>query len=95
MGISSPRAGIYFAGTNRVMQICAARSAAMGSRVRDGLYGHVADLSNGVTSGINASRRLDATFAIANPNPASPLLQPERQQEVSWTATRPTTRTMI
>jgi ketosteroid isomerase-like protein len=27
----------------------------------------VADLSNGLTSGINASRRLDATFAIANP----------------------------
>jgi hypothetical protein len=57
-------------------------------------YGHVADISNGVTSGINASRRLDATFAIANPNPASPVLRPDGQQEVSWTAARPTTRTM-
>jgi uncharacterized protein len=34
-----------------------------------------------------AIRRLDATFATANPNPASPALQPDGKQKVSWTAT--------
>jgi hypothetical protein len=69
----------------RERQYCGVRDADVPhGRIRNqqwALYDQVADLSNGVTSGINASRRLDAAFAIANPNPnpASPVLQPDGQ----------------
>jgi hypothetical protein len=39
----------------------------------------LADVSKHVTCGINASRRIDVTFA--NPNPTSPALQPDTHKK--------------